>query len=135
MTSGRFSLRSTTLQRRAEHHISLALSFVARSHRRLNTALTRCPTGFWSIFFLGVVPNAAFDVAGVLCGQLGIDLKTFFGAIALAKVIRTPMQAAFTILICSERSTSSFITFFDGAKLVTSTSNSTVDSPTTPSPS
>lgn len=70
--------------------------------------------GFWSIFFLALVPNAMFDVAGVLCGQLGVPLNIFLGAVTSAKVIRTPLQAAFTILIVSERSTSVFLHFLEG---------------------
>eukprot|EP00934_Nitzschia_sp_Nitz4_P007327 Nitzschia sp. Nitz4//scaffold89_size161592//66908//68011//NITZ4_002377-RA/size161592-processed-gene-0.222-mRNA-1//-1//CDS//3329559613//7317//frame0 len=49
---------------------------------------------FWKIFALAVVPNALFDLAGLVCGATsGISMMEFFAATWTAKaLVRTPSQ-------------------------------------------
>ena len=48
---------------------------------------------FWKIFVLAAVPNALFDLCGLVCGGMEISFMTFFSAVFIAKaLVRTPAQ-------------------------------------------
>ncbi|CAL5330239.1 unnamed protein product [Camellia sinensis] len=50
------------------------------------------------------VPNPLFDLAGIMCGQLGIPFWKFFSATLIGKaIIKTHIQTAFIILICNNQ--------------------------------
>jgi len=44
--------------------------------------------GLWAIFFLALVPNPLFDVAGLAAGALGIKWWKFLIAVTIGKTIR-----------------------------------------------
>ncbi|CAL5380740.1 unnamed protein product [Camellia sinensis] len=51
-----------------------------------------------------LVPNPLFDLAGIMCGQLGIPFWKFFSATLIGKaIIKTHIQTAFIILICNNQ--------------------------------
>jgi len=45
--------------------------------------------GLWAIFFLAIIPNPLFDVAGLAAGALGIKWWRFLIVVMLGKTIRT----------------------------------------------
>mmetsp|Transcript_9065 Transcript_9065/g.10001 ORF Transcript_9065/g.10001 Transcript_9065/m.10001 type:complete len:384 (-) Transcript_9065:268-1419(-) len=48
---------------------------------------------FLKIFILAIIPNALFDLAGLICGSSGVSFWIFFSAVWSAKaLVRTPMQ-------------------------------------------
>ncbi|KAI4304062.1 hypothetical protein MLD38_039625 [Melastoma candidum] len=68
--------------------------FLARS-RYLN---------FFTISALASVPNPLFDLAGIMCGQLGMPFWKFFLATLMGKaIIKIHIQMAFVISICNNR--------------------------------
>ncbi|KAI8027471.1 Vacuole membrane protein KMS1 [Camellia lanceoleosa] len=59
---------------------------------------------FFTILVLASVPNPLFDLAGIMCGQLGIPFWKFFSATLIGKaIIKTHIQTAFIILICNNQ--------------------------------
>ncbi|PSS24576.1 Vacuole membrane protein [Actinidia chinensis var. chinensis] len=55
---------------------------------------------FFTILVLASVPNPLFDLAGIMCGQLGIPFWKFFSATLIGKaIIKTHIQTAFIILL------------------------------------
>ncbi|XAR52599.1 hypothetical protein NMG60_11020748 [Bertholletia excelsa] len=59
---------------------------------------------FVTILVLASVPNPLFDLAGILCGQLGIPFWKFFSATLIGKaIIKTHIQTAFIILVCNNQ--------------------------------
>ncbi|KAJ8600461.1 hypothetical protein CTAYLR_001459 [Chrysophaeum taylorii] len=48
---------------------------------------------FLKIFVLAAIPNAFFDLCGLVCGSIGVSFATFFVAVLCAKaLVRTPLQ-------------------------------------------
>jgi hypothetical protein len=43
--------------------------------------------GFFGIFFMSAWPNAAFDLVGIVCGQIGVTFTTFFLATFAGKAL------------------------------------------------
>eukprot|EP00924_Labyrinthula_sp_SR-Ha-C_P005268 maker-scaffold_1-snap-gene-26.56-mRNA-1 protein AED:0.27 eAED:0.27 QI:150/1/1/1/1/1/2/82/377 len=41
--------------------------------------------GFWGVLVMSAWPNAAFDLVGICCGQLGVSFMTFFVATVIGK--------------------------------------------------
>ncbi|KAL3538108.1 hypothetical protein ACH5RR_001474 [Cinchona calisaya] len=59
---------------------------------------------FFMILVLASVPNPLFDVAGIMCGQLGIPFWKFFAATLLGKaIIKTHIQTCFIISVCNNQ--------------------------------
>eukprot|EP00975_Prorocentrum_lima_P010606 2251550-Prorocentrum_lima.AAC.1 len=42
--------------------------------------------GFWGVFVLAAIPNPAFDLCGIFCGQTNLPFWTFFIATLLGKM-------------------------------------------------
>mmetsp|Transcript_15909 Transcript_15909/g.29111 ORF Transcript_15909/g.29111 Transcript_15909/m.29111 type:complete len:396 (+) Transcript_15909:194-1381(+) len=54
--------------------------------------------GFWAILAMSAWPNAAFDIVGICCGQLGVSFWTFFIATLIGKAcIKVAGQAVFFV--------------------------------------
>ncbi|KAK9287603.1 hypothetical protein L1049_016038 [Liquidambar formosana] len=59
---------------------------------------------FFTILVLASVPNPLFDLAGIMCGQLGIPFWKFFLATSIGKaIIKTHIQTVFIISICNNQ--------------------------------
>ncbi|XP_057513557.1 vacuole membrane protein KMS1-like isoform X1 [Actinidia eriantha] len=59
---------------------------------------------FFTILALASVPNPLFDLAGIMCGQLGIPFWKFFSATLIGKaIIKTHIQTVFIILLCNNQ--------------------------------
>ncbi|KAJ4719466.1 Vacuole membrane protein KMS1 [Melia azedarach] len=59
---------------------------------------------FLTILVLASVPNPLFDLAGILCGQLGIPFWKFFLATLTGKaIIKTHIQTVFIISVCNNQ--------------------------------
>ncbi|CDP15506.1 unnamed protein product [Coffea canephora] len=59
---------------------------------------------FFTILVLASVPNPLFDLAGIMCGQLGIPFWKFFTATLLGKaIIKTNIQTCFIISVCNNQ--------------------------------
>lgn len=53
---------------------------------------------------LASVPNPLFDLAGIMCGQLGIPFWKFFIATVIGKaIIKTHIQTCFIISVCNNQ--------------------------------
>uniref|UniRef100_A0A7R9YAN0 VTT domain-containing protein n=1 Tax=Pinguiococcus pyrenoidosus TaxID=172671 RepID=A0A7R9YAN0_9STRA len=51
--------------------------------------------GFWGVFVLAAIPNPAFDLCGIFCGQTNLPFWTFFIATLLGKMaVKTTLQAS-----------------------------------------
>ncbi|KAJ3355293.1 Vacuolar membrane protease [Allomyces javanicus] len=58
--------------------------------------------GFWAILACASIPNPLFDLAGIVCGSVGIPFRTFFGATMIGKaVIKTSIQSLFVATLFS----------------------------------
>ncbi|XP_042450751.1 vacuole membrane protein KMS1-like [Zingiber officinale] len=59
---------------------------------------------FLTILMLASVPNPLFDLAGIMCGQLGIPFWKFFLATLIGKaLIKTHIQTVFIISVCNNQ--------------------------------
>lgn len=59
---------------------------------------------FFTILVLASVPNPLFDLAGIMCGQLGIPFWKFFFATLIGKaIIKTHIQTVFIISVCNNQ--------------------------------
>lgn len=59
---------------------------------------------FLTILVLASVPNPLFDLAGIMCGQLGIPFWKFFIATVIGKaIIKTHIQTCFIISVCNNQ--------------------------------
>lgn len=59
---------------------------------------------FLTILVLASVPNPLFDLAGIMCGQLGIPFWKFFAATVIGKaIIKTHIQSCFIISVCNNQ--------------------------------
>lgn len=57
-----------------------------------------------TILLLASVPNPLFDLAGIMCGQLGIPFWKFFLATLVGKaIIKTYIQTVFIISVCNNQ--------------------------------
>lgn len=73
------------------------------SHTRTRLEASLRTHAFAKIFVLAAVPNALFDVCGLVCGATGVEFHTFFGAVFSAKaLLRAPLQtSALALLLAS----------------------------------
>jgi len=56
--------------------------------------------GFWGVFLMSAWPNAAFDLVGIVCGQIGVSFWTFFLATFCGKaLVKVTGQVIFFVLI------------------------------------
>jgi hypothetical protein len=56
--------------------------------------------GFWGILLMSAWPNAAFDLVGIVCGQIGVSFWTFFLATLCGKaLIKVAGQVCFFVLL------------------------------------
>mmetsp|Transcript_12493 Transcript_12493/g.15149 ORF Transcript_12493/g.15149 Transcript_12493/m.15149 type:complete len:382 (+) Transcript_12493:154-1299(+) len=54
--------------------------------------------GFWGVLIMSAWPNAAFDLVGICCGQLGVSFMTFYVATLIGKAfIKVNGQAIFFV--------------------------------------
>ncbi|ORZ40369.1 hypothetical protein BCR44DRAFT_118979 [Catenaria anguillulae PL171] len=59
--------------------------------------------GFWGILACASIPNPLFDLAGIICGTVGIKFRTFFGATLVGKaVVKTSIQSVFVAVLFSQ---------------------------------
>lgn len=59
---------------------------------------------FFTILILASVPNPLFDLAGIMCGQLGVPFWKFFLATLTGKaIIKTHIQTVFIIAMCNNQ--------------------------------
>lgn len=57
-----------------------------------------------TILLLASIPNPLFDLAGIMCGQLGIPFWKFFLATLIGKaIIKTFIQTVFIISVCNNQ--------------------------------
>lgn len=56
--------------------------------------------GFWGVFLMSAWPNAAFDLVGIVCGQIGVSFWTFILATICGKaVVKVTGQVVFFVSI------------------------------------
>jgi membrane protein YqaA with SNARE-associated domain len=56
--------------------------------------------GFWGVFLMSAWPNAAFDLVGIVCGQIGVTFWTFFLATFCGKaLVKVTGQVIFFVSI------------------------------------
>jgi len=56
--------------------------------------------GFWGVFLMSAWPNAAFDLVGIVCGQIGVTFWTFFIATFCGKaLVKVTGQVLFFVSI------------------------------------
>lgn len=54
--------------------------------------------GFWGVLIMSSWPNAAFDLVGIVCGQLGVPFWTFLSATMIGKAgVKVNGQAVFFV--------------------------------------
>eukprot|EP00727_Mastigamoeba_balamuthi_P007131 m51a1_g3038 hypothetical protein (514) ;mRNA; f:918477-920388 len=68
--------------------------------------------GFWGVLLFAAWPNMAFDLCGICCGHFLMPFWVFFGATFVGKaLIKVNMQAAFFVMLFSERFFMSIVAF------------------------
>lgn len=56
--------------------------------------------GFWGVFLMSAWPNAAFDLVGIVCGQIGVTFFTFFLATFCGKaLVKVTGQVVFFVTL------------------------------------
>lgn len=76
-------------------------SFCGRIKRGLYYILQR--HSFIAVLILASIPNPLFDLAGLLCGHLGVSFTEFFSATLIGKAIfKVHLQLFLTIVVFSE---------------------------------
>jgi membrane protein YqaA with SNARE-associated domain len=56
--------------------------------------------GFWGVFLMSAWPNAAFDLVGIVCGQIGVTFWTFFVATFCGKsLVKVTGQVIFFVSV------------------------------------
>jgi membrane protein YqaA with SNARE-associated domain len=65
---------------------------------------------FFTVLLLASIPNPLFDLAGLLCGHLGVSLTSFFSATLIGKsVFKVHLQMLLTIFIFSGNHVEKFL--------------------------
>ncbi|KAI5658808.1 hypothetical protein M9H77_27601 [Catharanthus roseus] len=78
-----------------ENHLNQMKKWLLQHSEHLN---------FFTILVLASVPNPLFDLAGIMCGQLGIPFWKFFTATVIGKaIIKTHIQTCFIISVCNNQ--------------------------------
>lgn len=58
--------------------------------------------GFWGVFVMSAWPNAAFDLVGIVCGQIGVSFFTFLFATFCGKaLVKVTGQVVFFVYLFS----------------------------------
>lgn len=69
---------------------------------------------FWGVFVLAAVPNPAFDLCGIFCGQTNLPFLTFFVPMLLGKMfVKTVLQGCLAVLAFHERSVGAVLKYID----------------------
>ncbi|KAI9224901.1 hypothetical protein BC828DRAFT_372335 [Blastocladiella britannica] len=70
--------------------------------------------GFMGILIFASIPNPLFDLAGIICGTVGIPFRTFFGATLIGKaVFKASFQAVFVAILFSQGGQTTLLQILD----------------------
>jgi len=82
--------------------VSWTTVLIANTRSTMEKQMLDKSNAFTKIFILSAIPNALFDLCGLVCGSVGIPFMTFFLAVWSGKaLVRTPFQTcSLAALVC-----------------------------------